>query len=121
VDIDLNALRSYTQATYAITEEYLASLSDEQLRETVDLSGVGLGIPTVQWILSGVICQDSCQDSSNDMVGGFELPAPCLWLFVVAFCGLQLRVRCLYLRVIFYLHLLALLHRCYMERLWGRW
>jgi hypothetical protein len=55
VDIDLNALGSYTQATYATTEEYLASLSDEQLRETVDLSGVGLGIPIVQWILSGVI------------------------------------------------------------------
>jgi len=55
VDIDLNALRSYAQATYAATEEYLASLSDEQLHQTVDLSGIGLGIPTVQWILSGVI------------------------------------------------------------------
>ena len=55
VDIDLNALRSYAQATYAATEEYLASLSDEQLRQLVDLSGVGLGIPTVQWILSVVI------------------------------------------------------------------
>jgi phosphohistidine swiveling domain-containing protein len=29
--IDLSALRSYAQATYAATEEYLASLSDEQL------------------------------------------------------------------------------------------
>jgi DinB superfamily len=55
VDIDLSALRSYAQATYAATEEYLASLSNEQLRQTVDLSGVGLGIPTVQWILSDVI------------------------------------------------------------------
>lgn len=55
VDIDLNVLRSYTQATYAATEEYLASLSDEQLHQTVDLSGVGLGTPTIQWILSVVI------------------------------------------------------------------
>ena len=55
MDIDLNALRSYAQATYAATDEYLASLPEEQLRRTVDLSGVDLGIPTVQWILSGVI------------------------------------------------------------------
>ena len=52
-------------------------------------------------------------------VRGFELPAPCLWLFVVAFCELQLRARCLYLCAIFYLHLLVLLHRSYMERLWN--
>jgi hypothetical protein len=52
VDIDLSALRSYAQAIYAATEEYLASLSDEQLHQTVDLSGVGLGTPTVLRILS---------------------------------------------------------------------
>lgn len=55
MDIDLSALRSYAQATYAATEEDLASLSDEQLCQAVDLSGVSLGVPTVQWILSGVI------------------------------------------------------------------
>jgi len=55
VHIDLNALRSYAQATYAASDEYLATLSDEQLRRTLDLSGIGLGTPTVQWILSGVV------------------------------------------------------------------
>ena len=55
VDIDLNALRPYALAAYAATGEYLASLSDEQLSQTVDLSGVGLGIPTVKCILSVVI------------------------------------------------------------------
>ncbi len=55
VHIDLNALRSYAQATYAASDEYLATLSDEQLRRTLDLSGLGLGTPTVQWILSGVV------------------------------------------------------------------
>src|SRR5258708_29062618 len=59
-------------------------------------------------------CQLSCQASSNDSARGFELPAPCLWLFVVAFCGLQLRVHCLYLRSIVSLNMPALLHRCYM-------
>ena len=52
VDIDLRALRAYAQATYAATEEHLASLPDEQLHQTVDLSGVGLGTPTVLRILS---------------------------------------------------------------------
>jgi hypothetical protein len=39
-------------------------------------------------------------------------------VFVVAFCVLKLSAHCLYLRSIFYLNMLALLHRCYMERLW---
>jgi hypothetical protein len=55
VHIDLNALRSYAQATCAASDEYLASLSDEQLRQTVDLSGVGLGMQTFQWILSNSV------------------------------------------------------------------
>jgi hypothetical protein len=49
-------------------------------------------------------CRRSCQASSNDAVGRFELPTPCLWLFVVAFCGLQWRA-------LFYLNMLALLYR----------
>ncbi len=52
VDIDLSALRSYAQAIYATTEEYLASLAEEQLNQTVDLSGIGLGSPSVLQILS---------------------------------------------------------------------
>ena len=49
---------------------------------------------------------------------GFELSATALSLFVGAFCVLPLRARCLSLRALCYLNLLALLHRCYMERLW---
>jgi hypothetical protein len=51
-------------------------------------------------------------------VGGFELSASVLYVFVVAFCVLAVRARCLCLRSIFSLNLLALLHCCYMERLW---
>src|SRR5438270_13928939 len=47
-------------------------------------------------------------------VRGFELSATALSVFVVAFCVLKLSTRCLCLRAIFYLNLLALLHRCYM-------
>lgn len=49
---------------------------------------------------------------------GFEPSATGLPLFVVAFCALQLSVRCLSLRALFSLNMLALLHCCYMERLW---
>jgi hypothetical protein len=55
VHIDLNALRAYAQATYAASDEYLATLADEQLLQAVDLSGIGLGTPTIQWILSDVV------------------------------------------------------------------
>lgn len=55
VAIDLSMLRSYAQATYAATEEYLVALSDEQLGQTVDLSWMDLGVRPVQSILSSVI------------------------------------------------------------------
>ena len=51
-------------------------------------------------------------------VRGFELSTTALSLFVVAFCVLALRDRCLSLRSLFSLNLLALLHRCYMETFW---
>jgi hypothetical protein len=50
--------------------------------------------------------------------GRFELWANGLSLFVVAFCVLKLSTRCIYLRSIFFLNMLALLHCCYIERLW---
>ena len=49
---------------------------------------------------------------------GIELSASVLYVFVVAFCVLKLRPRCLCLRSIFRLNLLALLHCCYMEKFW---
>jgi hypothetical protein len=47
---------------------------------------------------------------------GIEPSATAFSVFVVAFCALQLPARCLSLRALFCLNLLALLHRCYMER-----
>lgn len=55
VDFDLGALRSYAQATFASTEEYVASLSDEQLRQAVDLTWWDLGTQEIQWTLSVII------------------------------------------------------------------
>ena len=59
----------------------------------------------------------SCHEKES-LAGGFEPSATGLSLFALAFYALQLSTRCLSLRALFCLNLLALLHRCYIERLW---
>jgi len=49
-------------------------------------------------------------------VRGFELSTPCFSVLAVALCALLWRVRCLLLRSIFPLNVLALLHCCYTEK-----
>lgn len=56
VKIDLPAMRKYAQAVYAATDEYLASLSDEDLARSLDLGALGLGQMSVkQLLLGGVV------------------------------------------------------------------
>jgi hypothetical protein len=56
VKIDLASLREYAKAVYAGTDEYLASLSDDDLNRPVDLSALGLGERTVGYILiNGIV------------------------------------------------------------------
>lgn len=43
VNVDLEALRTYAQAVAAATDDWLASLSDADLDQPMDLSGIGLG------------------------------------------------------------------------------
>lgn len=47
VRVDLSALRDYARAVYAETDAFLASLDDDALGQSLDLSGVGLGQQTV--------------------------------------------------------------------------
>jgi hypothetical protein len=58
VDFDMDAFRSYARATFDATEEYFASLSDEQLRRTVDLTLLGLGTQEIHWTLSIIVGND---------------------------------------------------------------
>ena len=51
VRIDLEALRAYAQAVFATTDEYLATLADDDLRQTRDLSEYELGIMTLGHVL----------------------------------------------------------------------
>jgi len=55
VEFDMDAFRSYARATFDATEEYFASLSDEQLRQPVDLTLLDLGTQDISWILSIIV------------------------------------------------------------------
>jgi hypothetical protein len=56
VNVDFAALREYSQVVYARSEEYLASLTDDDLDHPVDLSILGLGERTVGYLLiNGVL------------------------------------------------------------------
>jgi hypothetical protein len=49
---NLVPLRAYAQQVFAATESYLAGLGPDGASRTVDLSRLGLGEPTVAWIVS---------------------------------------------------------------------
>jgi hypothetical protein len=57
VKIDMPALRSYGQAVFKNTDEYIASLKPEDLQRELDLSNIGLGKRSLGWLIStlGVI------------------------------------------------------------------
>ena len=55
VQVELEALRSYGQAVYEATDNYLASLSDEDLDRSLDLSAIGFGQQALGWFLSVII------------------------------------------------------------------
>lgn len=52
VQMDLPAFHEYARAVYANTDEYMASLTSEDLDHKLPLGGVGLGEDTVGWVLA---------------------------------------------------------------------
>jgi hypothetical protein len=55
VKVDLPAMRKYAMAVYAATDEYLATLSPEDLERPVDLTALGLGKSTMGWVITNGI------------------------------------------------------------------
>jgi hypothetical protein len=54
--VDFGQVRRYASAVHAATDEYVASLSDDDFDRTVDLSSFGFGSRTVGWVLgAGVL------------------------------------------------------------------
>lgn len=52
VRIDLPALQQYAQTVYTASDEYLASLTDDDLNRPLNLSALGLGQHTIASLLS---------------------------------------------------------------------
>jgi hypothetical protein len=52
VKVDLDAFRAYARAVYASSDEYLATLTPEDLDRTLDLSGTGMGTDRLGRLLS---------------------------------------------------------------------
>jgi hypothetical protein len=59
VQIDLPALRTYAQAVFAATDEYLASLTDADLQGKADLSALGFGESQVIDALNGGVLSNA--------------------------------------------------------------
>lgn len=52
LSVDLPVLRSYGQAVWQASDDYLASLRENDLATTFDFSSAGFGNPSLTWVLS---------------------------------------------------------------------
>lgn len=55
VHVDLPGMQAYVQAVYASTDNYLSSLTPDDLDQMVDLSALGMGQVTRAWIVSRLV------------------------------------------------------------------
>ena len=53
--VDLRLLHDYAAAVFDAMDEWLATLSDEDLKKSVDLTSIGIGPSTIAFILSNVV------------------------------------------------------------------
>jgi hypothetical protein len=58
---DLRPLRAYAQQVFAATDSYLARLTPGEAGQTVDLSRLGEGQPTVAWVMSKFVILELAQ------------------------------------------------------------
>lgn len=64
LQVDLPALRKYGQAVLISVDDYLASMTDNDLNRPIDLSGSGLGQKPVSWVLNAMVVSHT-----NNMIG----------------------------------------------------
>ena len=55
VTVDIAQMREYAKATYKASEEYLASLTDEDLESEIDMSMFGMGKRKKHSVIAGMI------------------------------------------------------------------
>ncbi len=64
VTVDLETMRPYARAVYDAADAYIAGLTAEDLGRELDLSQAGLGVQTIDWMLSCLLT-----DHINNMAG----------------------------------------------------
>jgi hypothetical protein len=55
LEVDLPALREYAKAIRSNSENCILALSESDLDREMDLSGVGLGTQTLNWVISALL------------------------------------------------------------------
>jgi hypothetical protein len=58
---DLVPLRQYAQQVFKATDTYLAGLAPEAASQTIDLSRLGQGKPTIAWVVSKFVVLELAQ------------------------------------------------------------
>ena len=57
VKVDLAQMREYAQAVYKQTDDWLATLSSDDLDKPMDMSGFGMGEQPISTLVAGIIIQ----------------------------------------------------------------
>lgn len=80
VQIDMEPLKTYAQALYTDMDEYLASLSSEELHQIVDASNAGMGeMPLVKYLIliilghANIHCGEICSLKGLQGMNGFPV------------------------------------------------
>lgn len=72
VQVDLDAMRPYAQAVYAAIDNYLATLSDDDLARQVDLSAMGLGQQTIASTATLMIANTAAHTGEISVTKGLQ-------------------------------------------------
>jgi hypothetical protein len=70
--LDLAEMRRYGQAVYAATDQYLDSISPEELSRSIDLSQFGLGKQTVLFLLTAILANASLHTGEISCLKGLQ-------------------------------------------------
>jgi hypothetical protein len=82
--VDLEPIRAYAQEVYAATDAYLAGLTLDAASRRVDLSRLGLGQPSVAWVVSHFVVLELAH-LSGELMSAAHIPGatdhPCTDLY----------------------------------------
>lgn len=72
VQVDLDQTRAYAQAVYAAVDDYLSTLSDEDLNKEADLSAVGFGMMRIGDFLNTIALHNAAHAGEIAVLKGLQ-------------------------------------------------